>query len=307
MSKPLPNFSTLNIESILPFSKIRLVALDLDGTLLTSNDCNLPPKIIDFAKILNIPKHDVRLTIATGRTLAGARDLLEALPIRKDTPIVLYNGNVVVNKRYEVLARSTISTETLQKIVCLSSNFQVKVLAYSYDWLMNDEPAEFAVGWSSVDHPIFEYNKMPVAWRSWSEAIHGFTPSAIVIHTGGDEKIRMQLTKGLASMHDIYFTHGKTYIEVGPPTSNKGKALEYSAKLLGLSRDEVLAIGDNDNDAEMLAWAGIGVAVESASDLARENSDYITKRGVITGVIEVMRLIHSARRFFASRAYSSCL
>ncbi|GAF84205.1 unnamed protein product, partial [marine sediment metagenome] len=73
-------------------------------------------------------------------------------------------------------------------------------------------------------------------------------------------------------------------------------ALEYVAKVLNLTQNQVLAIGDNDNDAEMLSWAGIGVAVNSASDLAESSCDYRANRGVIEGAIEVLDLVHEARR-----------
>jgi 5-amino-6-(5-phospho-D-ribitylamino)uracil phosphatase len=296
MYKPLPDYRIFDIEkAILPFSKIRLVALDLDGTLLRACDSTLHKKIIEFARKLNVPKHDVRMTIATGRTLTGARPLLEMLPIRANTPIILYNGNVIVNKKYEVLFRAIVTSASLTKIVKLVSNFDVQMLAYTYEWFRDDEPAEFAVGWSSLDRPEREYNKMPVIWKGWNDKVD-FCPSAIVIHTQGDPLVTTVLSRELEKIEDIYITHGNTYIEIGPRDSNKGKALQFAASALGLIREEVLAIGDNDNDAEMLSWAGVGVAVESASALAMNHSDFITKRGVINGAIEVMKLVHSARR-----------
>ena len=68
----------------------------------------------------------------------------------------------------------------------------------------------------------------------------------------------------------------------------------YVAACQHLSKEQILAMGDNDNDASMLSWAGIGVAVESASDLAKKESNYIAK-GVIEGAIEVLRLVRIAK------------
>jgi len=296
MRKLLPNYEEFDLKRRRPFSRIRLVALDLDGTLLESDVSELPKKVLTLANKLKHSTHNVRLTIATGRTLRGARPLLDRLPILNDTPIILYNGSLVLTKKYKILVRKTIPNRSLQRIIDLSSRFNVKVIAYVCDWFGADGPKECALGWSSLDRPEIEHNKMPVEWLDWEKVESDITPSAVVIHTSGQTKAISGISSELSKIHDISYTHGGTaYIEVRPKDSNKGIALEYVAKSLKLSRNQVLAIGDNDNDAEMLSWAGIGVAVDSASDLAVRSSDYIAKRGVIEGAIEVLVLVHSAQ------------
>ena len=138
---------------------------------------------------------------------------------------------------------------------------------------------------------------MPVEWLDWDNVGSAITPSAVVIHTSEQIKTISGISSELSKIHDISYTHGgSAYIEVRPGNSNKGKALEFVSNVLELSRDQVLALGDNDNDAEMLSWAGIGVAVDSASKLAAKSSNYTASRGVIDGAIEVLKLVHSARR-----------
>jgi len=298
MPKRLPNYREFDLGSSLsPFSEIRLVALDLDGTLLESNESQLPKRVLTLANKLKHYTHNVRLTIATGRTLVGARPLLDRLPILSDTPIILYNGSLVLTKKYKTLDRKTIPNRSLQRIIDLSSRFDVKVIAYVYDCFGADGPRESALGWSSLDRPEIEHNKMPVEWLDWKKVESDITPSAVVIHTSGYTKAIFDISSALSKIHDISYTHGGTaYIEIRPKDSNKGIALEYVAKSLKLSRNQVLAIGDNDNDAEMLSWAGIGVAVNSASDLAESSCDYRANRGVIEGAIEVLDLVHEARR-----------
>ena len=100
MPKLLPNYKEFDLDVLLPFSKIRLVALDLDGTLLKSSKPELPNKVLDLANKLRYYRYNVRLTIATGRTLIGARLLLDKLPIFNDTPIILYNGSLILTRKY---------------------------------------------------------------------------------------------------------------------------------------------------------------------------------------------------------------
>ena len=297
MPKPLPNYKEFDLDSRRPFSEIQLVALDLDGTLLESSESELPEKVLELSRSLKSGKYGVvRMTIATGRTLTGARPLLDKLPILKDTPIILYNGSLVLNRKYEVLYRAIIPNGSLQRIIELSSRFKVKVIAYVCDWFGEGGPNEYALGWSSLDRPKLEHNKMPVKWLDWDKVEGTITPSAIVIHTAGQRNAISSISSGLNKIHDISYTRGGTaYIEVRPQNSSKGIALKYAAKELKLNRKHVLAIGDNDNDAEMLSWAGIGVAIDSASDLATKSSDYIARRGIIDGAIEVLNLVRTAR------------
>lgn len=299
MPKQLPNYNEPNLESLRPFSKIKLVALDLDGTLLDSRDSILPEKVRSLASALSHYRYKVKVTIATGRTLNGARSLLDKLHIPDNTPIILYNGSIVTNNKYDILHQAVIPSVTLQKIVNLSSKFKVKLIAYVCNLFGVDGPNERAIGWSSLDRPSLDHNNMIVKWMHWGDDISSLTPSTIVIHTAGHTEAIPYITSGLNEINTITYTRGgDAYIEVRPINSNKGTALEFVAKELKLDRSQVLAMGDNDNDAEMLTWAGIGVAVDSASEMARQSSNYIANQGVIAGAIEVLTLVRSARKLF---------
>jgi len=196
---------------------------------------------------------------------------------------------------FKILSHSFIPNDSFRKIIQISSNFCVKVIAYvcDADNSLENMPKEFAFGWTSLDKPKYEYNGMLVNWYDWDN-IQDICPSAIVIHTDGRPDTISAITYELNQLSSIIYTLGGKYIEISPANCNKGVSTEYVAKFLNLSSEQVLAMGDNDNDASMLSWAGIGVAVESASDQAKKNSDYITK-GVLDGVIEVLRLVKRAK------------
>jgi hydroxymethylpyrimidine pyrophosphatase-like HAD family hydrolase len=89
---------------------------------------------------------------------------------------------------------------------------------------------------------------------------------------------------------------GFSYIEVRPAGSNKASGLAVVAERLGISRENILAIGDNDNDVEMLRWAGVGVSVQGASGAAIEASDFVCSGGAVEGANQVLAIIRSARR-----------
>ncbi|MBA3030230.1 MAG: HAD-IIB family hydrolase [Desulfobacteraceae bacterium] len=306
MANLLPS-SIDNLELYRPFSKIRLIAVDLDGTLLESNESELPEKILSFAN--KFKNSNIKIIIATGRTLSGAEHLIAKLPIKNGTPIILYNGSVIIKKKYKYgkdcqilkkykpIHQEKISNESMIRVVQISSKFRVKVIAYCCKWFGEDDFEEHAIGWSSVDKPYKEYNFMPVKWLEWSEIDKSISPSAVVIHTLGNTQVMADISKSLKGIADISFTHGSTYIEVKPINCNKGEALKIVANILGLTREQILGIGDNDNDAEMLSWSGIGVSVETASEEAKKCSDYVARRGVLDGAIEALKTVIHARRY----------
>jgi len=128
---------------------------------------------------------------------------------------------------------------------------------------------------------------------------NGVEPSAILIDTSERPSAATTIEKFISETGAVTVTRsGTKYLEVRPKGSNKGVALQCAGDFLGLSRDEVLALGDNDNDIEMLEGAGIGVAVSEASPAAVASADYICRKGVAEGAVEVLRLVKHARHYF---------
>jgi hypothetical protein len=301
MAEPLPNWDTHDVEELRRFAQICLIVADLDGTLIPSP---LHLKLQSLIRSLRHYRYQVNLTLATGRTLAGVLPLLETLPLTKDIPLILYNGSVVVrNGSFSVIERRTIPLASLSEILEISSSHCVRTLAYFYDdpWfgVQNTHEHEYVIGWAANCEPGPEFNKMPVQWLSSHTVSTKIEPSAILIDTSGDPTAAPIIELELEKVVGISATRSSTrYIEVRPKDSNKGVALEHVADAYNLSRDEILALGDNDNDSEMLAWAGIGVAISEASTSALMHSDYVCRHGIFDGAIEVMHLVKHARHYF---------
>jgi hydroxymethylpyrimidine pyrophosphatase-like HAD family hydrolase len=78
------------------------------------------------------------------------------------------------------------------------------------------------------------------------------------------------------------------FVEATNLAATKGQALKFLAHKLGVAQDETMAIGDNDNDADMVAWAGLGVAMGNASDAVRKVADYIAPHIGADGAAEAI-------------------
>jgi Cof subfamily protein (haloacid dehalogenase superfamily) len=308
MPELLPNWHSLarfrDLESIRDFSRIRLIVLDLDGTIISSRISFITGRIQALQRQLNHPSKQVKITIATGRTLFGVETLLRSLPLPTGRPLILYNGSVVIkNRTLDLIHRMTISSSDLSRILTFSLNYPVRVFAYAYldekaeAFMQNSEP-ERVLGWTTVNRIDREFNGKAILWQE--NCLEGeIYPSAVLIDTTLAPTAALEIEAGLLCIDNISITRsGSTYIEIRPKNSNKAVALQKVAVSMALKREEILALGDNDNDAEMLAWAGIGVAVAQSSKAAQEHSDYICHFGVAEGVAEVLSLVCEAKRLF---------
>jgi HAD superfamily hydrolase (TIGR01484 family) len=119
MIKALPDCNKISdLYEFEQFSFIRLIVLDLDGTLLKSNDSQLARSINELTKSLKSPKYgNIKFTIATGRTFKGIEPFLKDLPILKDTPIILYNGSIVVDIKNHLIFQNSISYQSFIRLL----------------------------------------------------------------------------------------------------------------------------------------------------------------------------------------------
>ena len=108
-----------------------------------------------------------------------------------------------------------------------------------------------------------------------------------------DKEGRAKLKRELESiLPDISITSSIEHlIEISGRNVSKGESLNWLLERLGIEPEECVAFGDGDNDAKMLSCAGIGVAVENASQLAKNNANFVTKAHFQDGVAIIMEEI----------------
>lgn len=312
MSELLPSVDKLTKELLTEFSGIQLIAADLDGTLIQTNNPEIWNNVLLLMRALRTPKHKMEIIIATGRTLAGAKRTIENLYTHKNLPIILYNGSVVVRYGdYGVLYKKIIPNAVLNRIQLEIQTYKVSILAYYYldatEALFGEGSInEYVLGWTKYDRHEVEFNNMQVNWTATQRHLD-FHPSAVLINVVREspDKVK-EIIEKLRNIGDITVTSsGFSYIEIRPLESDKAKALEFVSNLLGIERKAILSIGDNDNDSEMLDWAGIGVSIGHSTALAKEKSKYQCTHDVGSGVLEVLRIIKAAKRYINHYAKNS--
>jgi hydroxymethylpyrimidine pyrophosphatase-like HAD family hydrolase len=214
--------------------------------------------------------------------------------------LVLYNGSLVLTFEHNaVLHMRTIDQTVLANVLRLATRTTTPVLAYYYSpTVLVRAATEYVCGWNTTTSR--EFNGMPVLRPQEPNETPNQDPLAILLDVGDQATERAdELCERLQDLSGLTATKsGAKYIELRPVGSNKAVALERVAAHVGIRREEIMALGDNDNDAEMLRWAGLGVAVSGASERALSAAQYRCHHGVARGVVEVLRLMKAARRYY---------
>ena len=272
----------------------RMLACDIDHTLLPLGG-EISESDMDTLKELHAS--GVTVVLATGRaTFSTRRILTRIFPEEHPDYLICYNGAQVLdlNANTELL-RTNIPAETVAELSrwCRSSGA----------WLQGYEDAGVLVEQDTpyvrnyAESSGMNYTVVP------DLAAHvkriGGTPK-LVCH---DEKSRLpghdRELRELAQGRWTVVTSMPIFLEILPPETNKGTALEALAAHLGYSMDQVVAVGDNLNDIEMIQRAGVGVAVANAVPELKAVADWVSTREVTQSAVSEV-----ARRYFASRITS---
>lgn len=305
MDKGLRDIALEDSQVLKAFSNIKIIAVDLDGTMSGSADMEIWENILWFVRNINIrSSKKTSLIIATGRTLTGAKRAIELLYQNKTLPIILYNGSLVIrNSTWEILYKRTIPRHTLKTIVEMVEIFPINIYSYCFmgtnknPFDPNDQ-LEYVLGFGSNRERKTEFNKMPIMWEFEEQHLENEASAVLIDIQNVKPQGVDQIFKKLSEINGISITSsGFAYIEIRPENSNKALALSFLAKDMNLKNSDFAAIGDNNNDVEMLKWAGIGVAVSNGTPMALDAAKYISSHNVAAGVVEVLRLIKQSKRY----------
>lgn len=266
---------------------IKLLALDLDGTLLDSRgqitDANR--RAVRAAEELG-----VLVTIATGRRFRDARPV--GLELDLNAPLITHNGALLKHaESLETVSASLLAPETSDKILRVGKEFGGDALLSAdphgkgtlyYDRISdNNFPLQKYLRWSETLHGDEAHNAV-----SHVDDLKGVLGEADVIHISFSgtcsrmedmvEVLKGELADTVTVLSTIYPLRDFTLIDILPPDASKGHGVEKLAAINGLTAEEVMAMGDNFNDLEMLAFAGTPVVMGNADPSLRERKEFYT-------------------------------
>lgn len=251
---------------------------DIDGTLLT-REREITPGVL--AAVSAAQALGVRVCLATGRIWLSARQYFERLGA--DPPAILYNGGLVYDFRTDtVLRRTHLDYEHARAVLeILREVPEVQPHLYAGDRVYTGRANELTDRYRRKDSIQVEEVGDLVEFLPRD-------PMKILIIGA-----RPALERAVARIRTIpmpintVFSE-ETYLEILPVGSSKGVALEFVAAHLGIPLGEVVAVGDNLNDLEMLRAAGLGVAMGNAPGALKDAADAVTRTNDEEGVRDVI-------------------
>ena len=258
--------------------QIKLIAIDIDHTLIGSD-----LKISNRTKQAINATIDVggRVTLATGRMYQAAVPFAEELGL--DVPLITYDGALVKTaKTQEVYWHKPIPIEDAKEILEYTQAFGYHTNLYVDDELyvesLNEEARRYMAHVNVEAKPVG--NLLRFLSKPPTKLLMMAEPKIV-------ERVLPELEEKFgAKAHVARSLPG--YIEFTGENVTKGSALAALSKHLGIQRDQVMAIGDSENDISMLSYAGIGVAVGNANNKVQEAADYVTEGVNGDGVVEAI-------------------
>jgi Cof subfamily protein (haloacid dehalogenase superfamily) len=264
---------------------IRLLALDLDGTLLNSHG-ELSER--NRRALTDARDRGVRVALVTGRRFRDVRPL--ALELGLDVPVISHNGALTKHARtLETVAMMLLPLDAAREVLRVGRETRM-------DTMISDDPD--GLGLMVYDH-VREGNQALARYISWSRRIHGddaVEESVRRVHSLEEyldhapvhiafsgtcaemaalgKQLKCDLGATIQVLATMYPKKDFALLDVLHPLASKGAGVEASAVQAGIARDEVMAVGDNFNDLEMLRYAGTGVLMGNAEPVLREHGDF---------------------------------
>ena len=242
---------------------IRLLALDLDGTLFDFR-FQFSPRV--RWAIAQAQRRGIAVTLATGRSSTSACPFAKELDIRE--PLICYQGGWIAERDGRVLHR-----------VALDRNLAAQIIdfAQARNWHVNLY-CDGRLYLTELRHPMSFYEGLlnPTALQVPDlRALLDRDPDKVLIVTEGNgDEILAGLRERFDGQMEIVRSHD-LFIEANPLNVDKGTGLAWLAGYLGVPQSQVMAVGDQDNDAPMVAWAGLGVAMGNGSPACKAVADWI--------------------------------
>lgn len=250
----------------------KLIACDLDETLY-GNDRTIPARNVEAIK--RASELGVKFIPATGRGYNSVRETLVDLGLldKEGEYVISYNGGAITeNKGNRLLHFQGLPFEEAEELYRRGLNYDVCIHVYT---------REMVYAYNITQEEIARLSKRMQVTKVFDRDLQFLAGQDIakVLYENRDfdylKKIEEEL-KDITGNMDVSFSSNR-YIEFNSKGVTKGAGLRFVAEMLGIKREETIAIGDNFNDLSMIQEAGLGVGVQNTIQGMRQYCDYITE------------------------------
>ena len=263
---------------------IKLIAIDMDGTLLNSKK-ELLDETKQYFKNFHNKNTETLLVLCTGRPETGIRPYLKDLGyLEENHYIISQNGaSIYESQTGKRVMDAFVDSTAIQKWIELGKKHGISVMGAGVDYYysFDEDPTE----WMEFDVKLVsgKLKRIPT-----EESLN--TDFYKILLMGDEEQLNEFETYIPEAWRDeFYVVRSQKYlVEVLTKGVNKAFGLEKLAKELNIQPSEIAAIGDAANDIEMLEYAGLAIAMGNASEEVKAISDIVTDTNENNGVIKAI-------------------
>lgn len=267
---------------------IKLLASDLDGTIIDNKNQITKQDLSVIDKLTEVP---VNFAICTGKTYSMTKDICKKL---NATYGVFGNGTQIINLQTgEEIERNVITPKQALDCIEIANNNNLHIHIYTDGKIIAQKELKY------MSLRNFYLHKQDLQFEvvdSLKDFINEKNPSILKLVISGEKDLN-KIKEEVISNEDVQAIQIKKYnqykdnvidqeyeyLDIVPKNTTKYNALKKLSSYLKVSNDEIMAVGDNINDIEMIKNAGVGVAIGGSLEDVTNVSSYVTKNDVKSG------------------------
>lgn len=256
---------------------IKLVATDIDGTVLIPEG-NFTDEVKQC--IQKLSQHGIKVVLVTGRMHAAASLIAKDLGL--NTPVVSYQGGLV-KMNNETLYERYLTSEQTEQILKWANAEKIHINLYNHDILYSEKDCYEVQRYCNNLHTKFSV-------KPFNEIKKDGINKLLAIDYSNPDKID-RLEKVLPNLFpDLYIVKSTPYfLEFSNKEASKYCAVKFLQKYYQLKDEEILTIGDQNNDIALLKAGGVKVAMGNATEELKQIADYITDSVFENGFVTAMQ------------------
>lgn len=271
---------------------IKLVASDLDGTIIGKDNDIFEE---NFKAINDINKNNIPFVVCTGKTYSIYKGLSSSFHASYG---IFGNGTSIVDlKTGKEIYKNLLEKDDVIKVIKLAKENNLHVHIYTDKQIVTErllymDLRNYKLQKDSIYNNNLEFKIVPDLLKYVST--HNVSISkAVISSTNSLDDIKFKISnefnvsvlniKKYGKYKDAIIDKEYEYLDIMPKNVSKGHALEFLSNYLNINKNEILAIGDNLNDLEMVQNAGVGIAVNNAYNELKQIANYTTEKPVEKG------------------------
>ena len=266
---------------------IRMIGVDLDGTLLNSEK---QLTAYTRAVLIKAIEQEVAVVVATGRPFSGVPDELKHFPgIRY--ALTANGARILDMQKQKVVYENLLSVESSEKVIdILRKHHAIHEFFVDGVGYMNEDGLKNVYAYFEDPHMAEYLQSTRIPVKDVKEKLQ--TMKCEVDKLQGifrNQKDKEEALEELNTLSGIVVTAAMdNNLEINKEGTNKGLGLLQLGKSLGISREEIMACGDGGNDVEMLKEVGFAVAMANGSDPVKKAADFVTVSNDEDGVAKAI-------------------